>query len=446
MPAKAKSAAVLAKEAADAEAAAAAATGGGDSSFEDATDTPTTVISAELLAYMKIQERARKQEAKRLEQVRQEERQERLEERAYMENLRKQDLERMKQERHQQQKIHEEQIQLLKEQLSKSTDVYGKSNAKMPMFDLESDADTFPMWLSRWQLFVKGNKFNLIKDVAERQTRIMMELTSCLSDKTLSWLISKDFAEADLDKPEFVLKALEDKIARSSNPLVHQVELLQITQHNHETTDSLVQRIQEKARRCDFKAVKNVQDHQCMLTLLTAVSSEVRKKLMLAKVDTFEKAIEIVQNEEHAKKDALSCTQSSNQAEGNAMSGYKRNQRDERNAGASQQVTQGQRPDESYTCFRCNKTGHWANLCPHIKSTCPACKKTGHTGPACQAKDWDCKANKAQAMSCKAYKIDEAAEIAAAIARSHALTAEHNAKVEQYRSAFGPGEGNLDTL
>ena len=48
MPAKAKSAAALAKELADAEAAAADATGGGDSSFEDATDTPAPLY---LLTY-----------------------------------------------------------------------------------------------------------------------------------------------------------------------------------------------------------------------------------------------------------------------------------------------------------------------------------------------------------------------------------------------------------
>ena len=51
MPAKVKSAAALAKEAADAEAAA-AARGGLEDSFEDAQDDVTTGISKDLLAYM----------------------------------------------------------------------------------------------------------------------------------------------------------------------------------------------------------------------------------------------------------------------------------------------------------------------------------------------------------------------------------------------------------
>ena len=59
-------------------------------------------ISPDLLAYMQQQE-----------QIRKEERQERLEERAYLERMRKEDLDRAEHERHAQQKAHELQIQQL---------------------------------------------------------------------------------------------------------------------------------------------------------------------------------------------------------------------------------------------------------------------------------------------------------------------------------------------
>ena len=111
MPAKVKSAALLAKEAA----AAVAATGGHDDSFEDAEDDVTTGISKDLLAYMKMQDKIRKEEAIRQDKIR-------LEDRTYAEQLRKEDLKRMAQERNAQQKVHEIQIKLLTEQLSKQTD------------------------------------------------------------------------------------------------------------------------------------------------------------------------------------------------------------------------------------------------------------------------------------------------------------------------------------
>ena len=151
-----------------------------------------------------------------------------------------------------------------------------KSATKMPMFDIDKDQDSFKVWLSRWKLHVQGHSFHKIPDKEEQQTRVMMEHTSCLSDNTLNWLINKNFAEEDLDNPEFVIKAIEEKVQRTSNPLVHQVELYQITQHKNETADSLIQRIQEKSNKCDFKAVKNFQDHQNMITLLIAVGPEVR--------------------------------------------------------------------------------------------------------------------------------------------------------------------------
>ena len=436
MPAKTKSAAALSKEAADA--ASAAAAGGHDDSFADAEEDTDPGISKDLLAYMKMQDKIRKEDAALQERLRQEER-------VHAERLRKEDLERMEQDRRAQQKVHELQIKLLTEQLAKASDTgSGKSSAKVPVFDLEKDSDNFELWKSRWLLFIKGQKFDLIKDKKERDTRITMELTSALSDHTLAWLISKGFEEKQMDDPEFLVRALEEKIAKGSNPLIHQVELLQISQFAHETTDSLVQRIQEKARKCDFKAVTNVTNHQCLVTLLQAVPSEVRQKLFLAKVKTFEEAIEIVQNEERAKSDAKSCSASSSRhevAEGNAMSGYKKNQREEQK-GWLPKMANPSTPLAEVTCFRCYLKGHWASDCPHIDKPCQACGKIGHTGAACRTKHWDMKASKAQANSCRAYLDEEAA----AIAQSHALTAEHNAWVDAYSGAFGPGEGSLDSL
>ena len=113
---------------------------------------------------------------------------------------------------------------MLTDQLAKASDTgAGKLSAKVPLFDLDKDADDFNLWKSRWLLFVKGQKFDLIKDRVDRNTRAMMELTAALSDHTLSWLISKGNSEEEMDNPEFLVKAIEDKIAKSSNPLIHQV-------------------------------------------------------------------------------------------------------------------------------------------------------------------------------------------------------------------------------
>ena len=272
MPAKVKSATALAKEAAD---AAAAATNTHEESFEDAVDDVEVGISKDLLAYMRMQEKIRKEEMIRQDKLRQEER-------AYADMLRRDDLERLENERHQVQKAHELQIRLLTEQLAKNAEQsYGKSSAKVPMFDLDTDSDNFQLWKSRWLLFIKSKKLDQIRDKQDRQTQIMMELTSALSDNTLAWLISKGYAEEEMDDPRFLVQKLEEKIAKTSNPLIHQVELLQIAQFANETTDHLVQRIQEKARKCNFKEIKDLNDHQCLVTLLQAVPTSIRQKLFI---------------------------------------------------------------------------------------------------------------------------------------------------------------------
>ena len=75
---------------------------------------------------------------------------------------------------------------------------------------------------------MQGHGLGRISDDDERQTRLMMELTSCLSDATLNWLFSKNFDEKDLKSAEFVLKMNEEKIEKTTNPLVQQVELTMI--------------------------------------------------------------------------------------------------------------------------------------------------------------------------------------------------------------------------
>ena len=65
-----------------------------------------------------------------------------------------------------------------------------------------------------------------------------------------------------------------------------------------------------------------------MLTLLKAVRPSIRKKMLLQKVDTFEKAINVLLSEEQANNDTRQCSSSESQnAEVFATSAYKRDQR-----------------------------------------------------------------------------------------------------------------------
>ena len=149
--------------------------------------------------------------------------------------------------------------------------------------------ESFKLWKSRWELHVQGHKFDAISNSVERNVRLRAELNSCLSDETLNWLLNNNFCKEDLAKADFVLQAIEMKVNESTNPLIQQVEMSKISQFDNETGDHLIQRIRDISSKCAYDKITNVQDHLNMLTLLKAVRPSIRKKMLLQKVDSFEK-------------------------------------------------------------------------------------------------------------------------------------------------------------
>ena len=175
-------------------------------------------ISPDFLMYMQMQE---KKEA-RAEQIR-------LEDLARMEDVRREDRDRAEHDRKAQQKMYEQQLKVLTQQLT-ATKAASKSSSKMPLFDLEKDQENFPIWLNRWQLHIQGHGLTAITNHEERSNRLLMELTASLTDSTLAWIASKGFDHDEMGDYKFILKAMEEKISRTSNPLVHQMELHQLQQ------------------------------------------------------------------------------------------------------------------------------------------------------------------------------------------------------------------------
>ena len=353
-------------------------------------------LSPEFLAFMQMQERLRREE-------RAEERAEAEKIRAVLENQRKDDLERAEAERFAQNKPNETQIKMLQEQLAAMAGMSGsgpKSSSKMPVFDLVKDKETFKLWKSRWEIHIQGHKFDKISDPEERNIKLRSELNSCLSDSTLNWLLNNTFSVEDLAKAEFVLNVIELKVNESANPLIQQVEMSRIAQYEHETGDSLCQRIREVSSKCAYDKITNVQDHFNMITLIIAVKPQVRKKMFLEKVDTFDKAVVVLLSEEQAHADTKQCSESTN-ADVFAASTYKKEQRSERQ---NFQPNGKSMPSPDFVCPRCSRVGlHNQGDCPANYYKCKACDKQGHYAVACKGKLWLNLATPAQANSVKAY-------------------------------------------
>ena len=112
-----------------------------------------------------------------------------------------------------------------------------------------------------------------------------------------------------MSKADFVLQAIELKVNESTNPLIQQVEISKIVQNKHETGDHSVQRIRDVSSKCAYDKITKLQEHLNMLTLLKAVRPSVRKKMLLQKVDTFEKVISVLLSEEQTNSDTRQCSE-----------------------------------------------------------------------------------------------------------------------------------------
>ena len=291
-----------------------------------------------------------------------------------------------------QERRHERQIELLRKQFddtisaltSKNAEKAKPPTAKLPMFDIETDAENFKLWKSRWEIHIRAHNIHKIDDEEDRKNRLMLELNSGLTDNTLRWLQNRNFRTAELKDAEFLITAIQKYIHSNSNPTVKHVELGFIERYENESADNFYQRINAHADKCEFEAIKNFKNHSCLMTLLRGVDSSLRRKMLLAKVETYEEAVEIMKAEENATKDSDQCSVP-NSGSANRVSAYKSDQKQRYANSNSSPNKDAQSSSRPFRCIRCHSTEHLAHRCPALieNKICNKCQTPGHLAHAC---------------------------------------------------------------
>ena len=346
-------------------------------------------------------------------------------------------------------KFDELQRQLL-ESRKRPTTQAPRSGAKVPTFNLDTDKAIFFCWKEKWEAYIISHSLNLIEDEDEKRIRIRAELTTAMSDHTIRWFGNQGFSNAQKEDPEFLIYALEQYIRGTTNPLVQNVELLSLKKSADESVEHFVERIKEKAKLCELDNIEDASDYFPMLCLIAGHNSaDTRKKLMLEKVKTFAKAVEICLAEEKATKTSRQFASGSGSfADMAATSTYKKEKRDYSQAsqsnssrgrgykqdfhgrGRGSQDLRGGRGsqdqhrgrgdhregrgkfwdngehsqppshnrsndrsrsisrNQSTDCYRCGKPNHYANNseCKAINAKCRYCDKIGHYDTVCKSK------------------------------------------------------------
>jgi hypothetical protein len=193
---------------------------------------------------------------------------------------------------------------------------------RLPNFDIDKDAKSFPQWKSRWDTYIKANKLHTIEDLEERNERQMGDLKAALTDNTLRWLTYREMPDADRSNPEMVIKQMEDHIKESINPIVAVIELVTMKRYPNESADHLNARINEKLAQCDFTGVHDIRDYIGLIATIQACEVQLRKRMFYDKVNTHAKAAMAVKAEEQATSHSKML--SDDAAKVNAMSTYKK--------------------------------------------------------------------------------------------------------------------------
>ena len=293
---------------------------------------------------------------------------------------------------------------------------------RLPSFDIDRDAKTFPQWKSRWETHITANKLHTIEDDQERNQRQMGELKAALTDNTIRWLSYREMTEQDKLDPEIILKHMEDHIRESINPIVAVVELVTMKRYANETADHLNARIKEKLAQCDFTEVSDIRDYIGLIATIQACDIPLRKRMFYDKVNTHAKASLAVKSEEQANTHSKML--SDDVAKINATSTYKRDQKQERQAQSYDQTQRGRGQSQirgrgghhpsshardpsqnrqqergrskhrsqsqsrsqpqSGACYRCGKTNHDQSDCWFKEKNCLNCGKIGHIAPVCR--------------------------------------------------------------
>jgi hypothetical protein len=155
--------------------------------------------------------------------------------------------------------------------------------------------------------------------------QIRAELTMAMANHTMSWLSNQGSNYEEYNDAEFLVNAVENYIKDNTNPVVRNGELLMLKQKPEESVQHFVEKIKENAKLSELEKVKNPANYFPMVCLIAGHdSANTQKKLMLAKVNTFARAIEIFQEEKAAKTSKQFVSGS---ADVNATSTYKKDQK-----------------------------------------------------------------------------------------------------------------------
>jgi len=272
---------------------------------------------------------------------------------------------------------------------------------KPPKFDLEKESNTFNTWKEKWSYYIKSSGIMGLTGTRKAET-MRAELQLAFSDATIRWLSHQDITPVQREDTDFIIERLQQYIKGNTNPMVSVVNTLKFKQRENDDPEFYFAGLEERSKYCGIKDLKDPEDWwKVTNTCINIHSEDARKKLLLEKDLTYQRAKEIVIAEWKASKTAKQMAEGSGDPFAAAVSTYKsntnsanqnrqprqqngqargRSQSRGRNGGNKRRV-----PSKHPQCVRCGKDNHKSDNCFSLDKTCEKCNKKGHYAHMCKS-------------------------------------------------------------
>lgn len=226
--------------------------------------------------------------------------------------------------------------------------------ARFPEMNWEAKniREEFAIFKQRMQLSILDHG---IKEDTEKE-KIAIKIKIAVGSTGLKKINCSGVSETDQKDPTKLWKIFEDQLKIRVNFRVHRLELMKYTQGVTESIDDFVGRCREKGRDCDFSP-EELAERVIELTIASTTNEAFQKELLdKPKGHPVEEVLA-----EGRKYEAMAANKHCLQQLGTTIGSISSKIIKCGQCGLNHQ--QRQCPAYNDVCKKCNKRGHWANMC-----------------------------------------------------------------------------------
>jgi hypothetical protein len=126
-----------------------------------------------------------------------------------------------------------------------------KPNSQPTPLDIEADKETFGIWETRWNLYIKLS--TIIQPASGREEYKATQLLACMSPNTLSTVINARLGDAAMKDSSIIIKYLKDLCNAGKNKHVWRTQFDSCDQRQNQSIDNWLCELRDLSRKCEFE-------------------------------------------------------------------------------------------------------------------------------------------------------------------------------------------------